>query len=286
VAEYHTDLPLALFRPSTIWRSRRRPVSVVVLLAIVAVCLLAPLIARYDPTTIDPTHTFAPASARHWLGTDELGRDLMARLLYGGRLSLTVAGAAVAIALVLGTAWGMIAASRRGLLDELLMRTADIAMAIPQILFALVCVAAFGAALSSLVVIIGLLLTPASARMARAVTIQEMTRDYYAAGIACGVSTPRLLRTEVLPNIAPALASQAAINAASAMILEAGLSFVGLGVQPPQMSWGVLLQQGYAFLYSDPSYAVGPAIAILLTVLCLNLAADRLAGPLAKDVRR
>jgi ABC-type dipeptide/oligopeptide/nickel transport system permease subunit len=158
------------------------------------------------------------------------------------------------------------------------MRSADVAMAVPQILFALVCVASFGASLTSLIVIAGLLLSPSSARMARAVTVSEMSLDYYSAAIACGVPTPRLLVTEVLPNIRGALASQAAINAASAMILEAGLSFVGLGVQPPQMSWGVLLQQGYSFIYSDPSYALGPAIAILLTVLCLNVAADRVAG--------
>ena len=118
------------------------------------------------------------------------------------------------------------------------MRTADVAMAIPQILFALVCVAAFGASLPSLIIITGLLLSPSSARMARAVVIQEMTLDYYAAAVACGTGRVRLMLTEVLPNVAPALGSQAVINAASAIILEASLSFVGLGVQPPQMSLG------------------------------------------------
>jgi ABC-type dipeptide/oligopeptide/nickel transport system permease subunit len=253
-------------------------VSVVVFGLIVAVCLLAPVIDRHSPTTTDPANAFAPASAQHWLGTDELGRDMLTRLLYGGRLSLSVAAGAVVIALVLGTAWGLAAASTRGIADQLLMRTADAAMAVPQILFALVCVAAFGASLLSLIVIAGLLLSPTSARMARAVVIQEMTLDYYAAAVACGTGPVRLLLTEVLPNVAPALGSQAVINAASAIILEASLSFVGLGVQPPQMSWGGLLQQGYGFLFSDPSYAIGPVVFILLTVLSLNLAADRLSG--------
>jgi ABC-type dipeptide/oligopeptide/nickel transport system permease subunit len=260
------------------WRGLRRPVSVVVFGLIVAVCLLAPVIDRHSPTTTDPANAFAPASAQHWLGTDELGRDMLTRLLYGGRLSLSVAAGAVVIALVLGTAWGLAAASTRGIADQLLMRTADAAMAVPQILFALVCVAAFGASLLSLIVIAGLLLSPTSARMARAVVIQEMTLDYYAAAVACGTGPVRLLLTEVLPNVAPALGSQAVINAASAIILEASLSFVGLGVQPPQMSWGGLLQQGYGFLFSDPSYAIGPVVFILLTVLSLNLAADRLSG--------
>ena len=277
MAELPIRATLATSRRRT-WRTRSRPVSIIVFGLIVAACLLAPVIDRHSPITPDPANAFAPASAQHWLGTDELGRDMLARLLYGGRLSLSVAGGAVVIALVLGTAWGLLAASTRGLADQLLMRTADVAMAIPQILFGLVCVAAFGASLPSLIIIAGLLLSPTSARMARAVVIQEMTLDYYAAAVACGTGRVRLMATEVLPNVAPALGSQAVINAASAIILEASLSFVGLGVQPPQMSWGGLLQQGYAFLFNDPSYAIGPAVFILLTVLCLNLAADRLGG--------
>ncbi len=254
------------------------PASVLVLLAIVGMCLLAPLVSRQGATGLDPANAFGTMSARHWLGTDELGRDKLSRLLYGGELSLSVAGGSVAVAFLAGTLWGVLASGARGLLDELLMRGADITMAIPQILFALVCVAAFGASLVSLIVLTGLLLAPSTARMARAAIVRETTLDYYAAAVAYGASRGRLLLREVLPNILPDLASQAAINAASAMILEASLSFVGLGVQPPQMSWGVLLQQGYGFLYNDPSYAAAPAILILATVLCLNLAADRLAG--------
>ncbi len=254
------------------------PASVLVLLAIVGMCLLVPRLSRQDPTGLDTANAFGTMSARHWLGTDELGRDKLSRLLYGGELSLSVAGGSVAVAFLAGTLWGVLASGARGLPDELLMRGADITMAIPQILFALVCVAAFGASLVSLIVLTGLLLAPSTARMARAAIVREMALDYYAAAVTYGASRGRLLLREVLPNILPDLASQAAINAASAMILEASLSFVGLGVQPPQMSWGVLLQQGYGFLYNDPSYAAAPAILILATVLCLNLAADRLAG--------
>jgi peptide/nickel transport system permease protein len=254
------------------------------LLAVVALgCLLAPLIAA-DPNAIDARNSFAAPSGQHWLGTDELGRDLFARLLHGGRLSLGVAAGAVLLALVVGTVWGVVAANRGGLIGELLMRTADVTMAIPQILFALVCVAAFGASLVSLTVIAGLLLAPSTARMARAAALQEMSRDYYGAAIAYGASRTRLLVREMLPNIAAALGCQAAINAASAMILEASLSFVGLGVQPPSMSWGVLLQQGYGFLANDPWYALAPAVLILLTVLCLNLVADRLGGVDRREV--
>jgi len=262
------------------------PVSALLLLLIVVLCICAPLVVSAGPDQIDPTHPFAAATGQHWLGTDEVGRDLLSRLLYGGRLTLMVCAGSVALAFVLGTVWGATAADRGGWVDEILMRGADITMAIPQILFALVCVAAFGASLLSLTLITGILLTPSSARMARSVTIQETGLDYYSAGIAYGAGKIRLLSTEVLPNIFPALASQAAINAASAIILEASLSFVGLGVQPPQTSWGVLLQQGYGYLYNDPSYALAPAIMILLTVLCLNLVANRLSSPDARRAAR
>lgn len=267
-------------------RFRLPPLSVLILIAIVLLCICAPLVTSYGPNEIDPTQPFAAASSQHWLGTDELGRDLLTRLLYGGRLSLMVCAGSVVIAFLLGTTWGMVAADRGGFVDEILMRTADIAMAIPQILFALVCVAAFGASMLSLTVITGFLLTPSSARMARSVTIRETGLDYYSAGIAYGAGKSRLLSREVFPNIFPALASQAAINAASAMILEASLSFVGLGVQPPQMSWGVLLQQGYGYLYNDPTYALLPAVTILLTVLCLNLVANRLSDPRTRRTAR
>jgi ABC-type dipeptide/oligopeptide/nickel transport system permease subunit len=265
---------------------RRPSISVIVLVVIVVVCVAAPLIAPYGPNDVDPTHPFAAATGQHWLGTDEVGRDLLSRLLYGGRLSLMVTAGSVVIAFVIGTIWGTFAAERRGWVDEILMRTADVSMAIPQILFALVCVAAFGASLLSLTIIIGLLLSPTSARMARTVTIQETALDYYSAAVAYGAGRPRLLAREVLPNILPALVSQAVINAASAIILEASLSFVGLGVQPPQMSWGVLLQQGYSYLYNDPTYAVAPAALILITVLCLNLAANRLGSPRTRKAVR
>jgi peptide/nickel transport system permease protein len=281
---------IATLNPSVARRRRMRvavpPLSVVLLAVIVLLCVFAPVVAPFSPDDVDPTHPFAAATGQHWLGTDELGRDLLTRLLYGGRLSLLVCAGAVAIAFVLGTVWGLLAAERGGIIDEVLMRTADVAMAIPQILFALVCVAAFGASLLSLTVITGILLAPSSARMARTVTIQETSLDYYSAAVAYGASKARLLGREVLPNILPALISQAVINAASAMILEASLSFVGLGVQPPQMSWGVLLQQGYNYVYNDPTYAAAPAIILLATVFCLNAAANHIGSAKAPKVVR
>jgi peptide/nickel transport system permease protein len=253
----------------------RVPLSGIVLVLIVGLCVFGPFFSPYGANELDSAHALASPSAQHWLGTDEVGRDMLTRLMYGGRLTLEITVGSVAIAFVLGTLWGMLAATRGGIVDELLMRLADVSMAIPQILFALLCVAAVGASLPSLIVITGLLLAPSSARMARAAVLQEIELDYYSAGVAYGARRIPLMLTEVLPNAAPSIVSQTVINAAAAIILEASLSFVGLGVQPPEMSWGTLLQQGYGQIYSSPMYAIAPAVAILLTVLCLNLLADR-----------
>jgi peptide/nickel transport system permease protein len=282
------ELPPAAVAAVTARRPRWRPTLLAfaggVLIVLVLLVLLAPLVARYDPTAQDPAIAFSPPSGAHWFGTDDLGRDLFSRVLYGGRLTLLISGGAVLLAFLLGTAWGFVAALRGGLIDELLMRTADTLMAIPQLLFALVCISAFGASPLNLALVIGVLLAPSSARIARSVALSEMNRDYYAAAVAYGARRRRLLLSELLPNTTTTLAVQAAINAASAIILEASLSFVGLGIQPPDASWGTLLQQGYGFLYQRVEYAVFPGLAILLTIWMLNVVADQL-GDRAKRGR-
>jgi peptide/nickel transport system permease protein len=262
-------------------RSARRPTALAfaagVLGLLVVLCVLGPFVLP-DPNEQDPANAFAGSSLSHPFGLDDLGRDLFSRVANGGRLSFLIAGSAMLVAFVLGTLWGFVAALRGGIVDEVLMRTADAVMAIPQLLFSLVCISAFGASRTSLALVIGVLLAPTTARQARGAALSEMSRDYYTAAITYGARTRRLLLVELLPNTTGSLAVQAAINAAGAMILEASLSFIGLGVQPPDASWGTLLQQGYAFLYQRPEYAVFPGLAILLTVWMLNMVADQLGG--------
>lgn len=260
-------------------------VAVGALLALALVMILAPVFAPYDPNAVDPANAFAEISSAHPFGTDDLGRDLLSRVLYGGRLTLLISGGAVVVALLLGTLWGFGAATRGGILDEVLMRTADVLMAIPQLLFALVFVAAFGPSTVTLILVIGVLLSPTTARMARSVALTEMSRDYYSAAIAYGAKRRRLLFKELLPNTTTPIAIQAAINAASAIILEATLSFVGLGIQPPDASLGTLLQQGYGFLYQCWEYVVFPGLAILLIIWLLNVVADQL-GEDRRGLRR
>ena len=250
------------------------PFAVLVVISVAVV--VGPAVAGYDPNHIQPVDRLQGPSSQHLLGTDELGRDLLVRVLSGGQLALGIAVASTAIALITGVIWGGSAALGGKLVDEILMRTGDAAMAIPFLLAALVFVAAFGASLATLVVILGLLHAPFTARIARVGFLSERHSDYYLAAVAYGASRWRLLSSEVLPNVLPTLLVQASLVAASVILTEAALSFVGLGVQPPEASWGTLLQQGYAQIYSSTLYMVVPAIMIFVTIWCLNAFADHL----------
>nr|WP_272928866.1 ABC transporter permease [Leucobacter chromiireducens] len=178
--------------------------------------------------------------------------------------------------MVIGTIWGMAAAFLRGWLDEVLMRLADTVMAIPQMLFALVFISAFGATPVKLALIIGVLLTPTTARLVRSSVLGEIQADYFTAAVSYGASKGRLLTREVLPNVAGPITVQAAINAANALLLEASMSFVGLGIQPPEATWGTLVQQGYQKMYQSTGYVLFPALFIFITIWMLNLLADQL----------
>lgn len=248
-----------------------------ILALIVVACVLAPIIAPYDPSA-QSSDRFAGPSAAHLFGTDELGRDLLSRVLFGGQLTIFIAGGATLVAMVLGIAWGMAAAFSRGILDEILMRLADTVMAIPQILFALVFISAFGADPVKLAVIIGILLTPTTARLVRSSVLSELQEDYFTAAIAFGSKRSRLLFAEVLPNARGPIVVQAAINAANAILLEASMSFVGLGIAPPEATWGTLVQQGYQKMYQSIGYVLFPALFIFVTIWLLNVLADQFGG--------
>ncbi|MEI6477089.1 MAG: ABC transporter permease [Actinomycetes bacterium] len=247
-----------------------------IVLAIMAITLAAPILSPYDPYAIGVGEPFVGPGWKHLMGTDDLGRDLLSRVLYGGRITVFIALAATIIALIIGTLWGMIAGVQRGWVDEILMRTADATMAIPQILFALVCVAAVGASVVSLPIVVGILLSPTTARMARTAVVVELASDYVVAAKATGLKKSRLIMTEVLPNIAPQLLVQLSINAASAVMIEASLSFIGLGIQPPNASWGTLMLQGYGKLWNTYWFVLFPALVVTATILAFNSYGERI----------
>lgn len=220
---------------------------------------------------IDSGNILAPPSFQHLMGTDELGRDLFARIVLAGRLTITMGLGAMALSVLLGGVWGMCAAAFRGWVDEVLMRLADAFIAIPVILFALVFVAAVGASVPNLVIILGMLMAPTTARVVRSAVLGELVSEYVVGLQAVGAGTLRILFREVLPNIRAVLLSQATLNIAVAVMAEAGLSFVGLGVQPPTATWGTLLKQGYTVLGRDPFYALFPAMMIIIFIAALNI---------------
>jgi peptide/nickel transport system permease protein len=266
-------------RAGTVLRVLRRPtaaISAIVVFLIVAGSIGAPLIAPYSPTQFDYTQLFASPSLAHPFGTDELGRDLVTRVLYGGRTSLGIAALATVIAMVCGSIWGFTAAFRKGWVDEFLMRAADLTLGMPVILLGLVLVAAFGSSIFSLVLILGILFSPATARLARSAILAELESDYYLAAISVGAKPWRIVFEQLLPNTMPVLLARGSIVAADAIFVEASLSFVGLGVQPPAASWGTLLHLGYTNLYRSYGYAIFPGIAIVVTVLALNTLGDNL----------
>jgi len=257
----------------------RRPtaaISAIVVFVIVVGTVAAPLVAPYSPKQFDFAHLFAPPSFAHPFGTDELGRDSLTRVMYGGRTSLEIAALATVISMALGSAWGFVAAFRKGWVDEVLMRIADLTLGLPVSLLGLVLVAAFGSSTASLVFILGILFTPATARLARSALLSELESDYYLAAVSVGAPPWRIVLRELLPNTMPVLLARASLVAADAIFVEASLSFVGLGVQPPAASWGTLLQSGYTNLYQSYWYPVFPGLVILIAVLALNILGDNL----------
>jgi peptide/nickel transport system permease protein len=273
------ELTTAARTDSVVRRLLRRPAAAVAALVVTLLVLGtlgAPLFAPFSPTELDFDQLFAPPTREHLFGTDELGRDLLTRILYGGRTSMVLAFAATAVAMALGVAWGFTAALREGWTGEILMRVADTLMAMPAILLGLVLVAAFGTSTLSMVLILGILFAPATSRIARSTLLAELRSEYYLAAVSVGASGKRIVARELLPNALPVLVSRASLVLAEVIFVEASLSFVGLGIQPPDTSWGTLLQQGYANLYSSYTYSIFPGLVILVAVLALNTLGDNL----------
>jgi peptide/nickel transport system permease protein len=233
-------------------------------------------LAPYGPDEIGVGELFASPSTAHLFGTDNLGRDLFSRILFGGRITVIIALGATSIALVLGSIWGLVAGICGGWVDEFLMRTADALMAIPLILFALFCISALGSSVLSLIVVAGILLSPSTARMARSAVKAELASPYVDSATASGFSKVRLVWNEVMINIAPQLLVQISINAASAVMLEATLSFVGFGLQPPSASLGTLILQGYGQIYNSIWFVIFPVIVVMITILVFNNYGEKL----------
>ncbi|MBC7435093.1 MAG: ABC transporter permease [Bdellovibrionales bacterium] len=230
----------------------------------------------WSPYEMNMDDRLQTASAAHWLGTDPYGRDIASLLLVGARNSILVGVIAVSIGLGIGTALGLLAAARRGWVEELIMRLADFTFAFPAILSAIMLTAVFGAGIGNSIIAIGIFNIPTFARVTRASANTVWSRDFVLAARACGKGPWRITLEHVLPNILSALIVQATIQFAVAILAEAALSYLGLGTQPPQPSWGRMLSEAQTMLFDAPQLAVWPGLAIAFTVLGLNLLGDGL----------
>ena len=225
---------------------------------------------------IDMNAALQASGSLHWLGTDAFGRDIASQILVGARASIAVGLIAVGIGLALGVALGLIAAARRGWVEEIIMRLADFTFAFPALLSAIMLTAVFGASMVNAIIAIGIFNIPTFARITRASANAIWARDYVLAARACGKSHTAITLQHVLPNIFSVLVVQATIQFALAILAEAALSYLGLGTQPPQPSWGRMLSDAQTLMFQTPLLAVWPGVAIALSVLGLNLLGDGL----------
>jgi len=260
-------------------------IGVAMLSLVVVAAVFAPWIAPYDPTKIDPIHLLEAPSTQHWLGTDGLGRDVFSRIVYGARVSLYSGFLVVSISMVLGTVIGLVAGYAGGLLDAILMRSMDALLAFPGLILALAITAALGPSLTNAMIAIAVLSLPGAARIVRGETLSLRERDFVTAERVVGAGPLRILFQHVLPNTLAPIIVIASLRVGGAVLVETGLSFLGLGVQPPTASWGSMVNEGARFLEIAPWIAMGAGGAIFLTVLGANFAGDAIRDVLDPRLR-
>ena len=254
--------------------------GLIVIAAFVVLALFAPLISPYDPVATSWTLVRKPPTALHRFGTDELGRDILARVIFGARASMLAGLISVAIALSIGVPLGLLAGYRGGFVDALVSRITDAMLACPFLILAIALAAFLGPSLGNAMIAIGVSATPVFIRLTRGQVMSVKVEDYIEAARAMGNPPWRIALVHILPNILPALLVQVTLSIAAAIIAEAALSFLGLGQQPPAPSWGSMLNAAQRFLTNAPWMAIWPGLAIFLVVLSLNLVGDGLRDAL------
>ncbi|HEX6477313.1 MAG TPA: ABC transporter permease [Ktedonobacteraceae bacterium] len=260
----------------------------VILLVFVIAAIFAPFISPYPPLLYHPAIAEQGPTLAHLLGTDDLGRDQLSRVIYGTRISLTVGIVSILVGGLLGTLLGILGAYFKGWIDQVIIMIIDTLLSFPSLILALAIVAALGPSIVNVLIALAIVRIPIYARLARGQTLQVTTEEYVTAAIASGTRTHKILFLHILPNIFTPLLVQATISISLAILDESTLSFLGLGVQPPTPEWGSMISQAQVYLTSDPWMLLGPALAIVLIVLSLNILGDTLRDhldPHSKDIR-
>ena len=268
-------------RASTRWRALRRaartrlaPFGAVVVFAAVVMALAAPLVSPHDPLKQNLDNALARPGRAHVLGTDNVGRDVLSRVIWGTRVSLIAGVVSVALAALVGSLLGLLAGYAGGHVDGLVMRAMDAVLSFPPLVLALALGAVLGAGLTGVLIALGVVYTPTFARLMRGQVLTITARDYVDAARALGVSAWRIAWRHVVPNAATPIVVQASLSVAFAILAEASLSFLGLGIQPPQASWGSMINAGRGYLQQAPWIVFAPGGALFVTVVGLNLVGD------------
>lgn len=257
-----------------VWAVRSARVGIVLAVLLVGAAVLGPMLLPLDPNAIDVRARFAGPSAAHWLGTDDLGRDTFTRLVHGSRMSLVIAAMSAILGTVLGVTLGILTGFLGGWVDVAGMRIVDLFFAIPTLLVAIGIVALFGPSATTTILALGIAYTPLYARLVRGAVVGARSRTYVDASRVLGARGARLLRTDILPAILPIALVQTTALMGFALVDEASLGFLGLGVQPPDASWGQMINAGRQFIFQAPWLTLIPGLAVILAVFSINLIGD------------
>ena len=276
----------AMFGHGPLYRSKQKKVgrlftpavtvAFIILVAILLCCVFAPLIAPYDPNANDLKNTLSMPTAEHIFGTDQNGRDLFSRILYGGRTAMTSALSVVAISMILGIPLGLISGYRRGWADTIIMRCCDILLSFPSLLLAFIFVAGLGRNTYNAVLALGIVYVPMLTRLTRSLCLVEKNKVYVSACVSLGYSEPRIIYGHILPNCISTILVQITLDIGYAILDLAALSFLGLGTRPPQADWGSMLDEGRSVLLLNPLLSLIPGLVIVIVVVALNIFSDGL----------
>ncbi|MGD9046565.1 MAG: ABC transporter permease [Anaerolineae bacterium] len=260
----------------TFLQNRLTIVGLILIILIIFTAVFAPVLAPYDPTEQDTRNRLAPPSREHPMGLDSFGRDILSRIIYGARVSLLTGITSVLIGGTLGVLMGLVAGYVGGGVENFLMRAVDVLMACPSLIMALMVLAVLGAGLGKMILAIGIVLSPTFARVGHSATLAIKENEYVEVARSLGAGRLRIIRTHILPNILGEIVVLASIWTATAIRVEANLSFIGLGVSPPTPAWGSMIREGTNHLLQAPWVSIFPGLAILITVLAFNLVGDGL----------
>ena len=269
-------------------RNRTAVIGLIIVIALALIALLSPVFYDYDSQIIKTNYSAAlqGPSAEHWFGTDEFGRDILARLIHGGRISLVVGVVAVAIALVLGGTLGAISGFFGGKVDMLISRAMDILLAVPSLLLSITIVSALGPSIINLMIAIAVSSVPGYARIVRSSVMTVRDNEFVEAAKAIGANDAQIIASHILPNCLAPIIVQVSLKVASAILSTSGLSFLGLGVKAPTPEWGSMLSGGRAYLRNAPHLTVFPGLCIMLTILSMNLLGDGLRDALDPKLKQ